>query len=602
MASSVIGSLRVNLGLNSAAFSSGLKKSESSVKAFAKGAAIGFAALTAVATSAFASVISTAKDADKSIKMARGLGTSVENFSALSHAADMSGASVETLAQGMRRVSQIVTQKSQGMKNEGTDAFDRLGISLKNSDGSLRDIGSVINDVANKFKNMPDGVEKTANAMGIFGDSGSNLISMLNQGADGIEAMKKEAKSLGIVFSTESAQSAENFNDNISRLSKTFEGFRTKLFNAFIPVLERLSSKLVEIVRNGPKLDGLFKEIGAAMEIAGNGVLFVFNHLKDLYDLFKIWVMAQSITFIASLAGSFLTLASSIRQAGLIMTVVTKITRAKITAIILLAAAVAKLTGTYDDIENWVKKLGKSIMAALPESLKDNVEVLGDAVKHLGAEIAGTDESAAKSMGTYINAANAAKASFKNVGDKINEMKEGLVSSEEEGNKFGDSLREKFSSIGEGIRGLIDGTATWRDVLKSALGSFAKIAFNKLSNSLGIGGNIGAAGNGGGIFSNIIGGFFSGLTKFKSGGSFRVGGAGLTDSQLVAFRADPNEVVNVMTPQQQRDSRSRNGSNTNFNQTNQITIHTPDVNGFKASESQIAARLALMTQQGMRNL
>ena len=45
-----------------------------------------------------------------------------------------------------------------------------------------------------------------------------------------------------------------------------------------------------------------------------------------------------------------------------------------------------------------------------------------------------------------------------------------------------------------------------------------------------------------------------GLPGFATGGSFMVGGAGGTDSQLVAFRATPNERVIIQTPSQQGGS------------------------------------------------
>lgn len=52
------------------------------------------------------------------------------------------------------------------------------------------------------------------------------------------------------------------------------------------------------------------------------------------------------------------------------------------------------------------------------------------------------------------------------------------------------------------------------------------------------------------IVSTIQGTQFSG--GFQTGGQFRVGGAGGADSQLVMFRATPNETVSVRTPSQQR--------------------------------------------------
>ncbi len=52
------------------------------------------------------------------------------------------------------------------------------------------------------------------------------------------------------------------------------------------------------------------------------------------------------------------------------------------------------------------------------------------------------------------------------------------------------------------------------------------------------------------------------LPGFATGGSFMVGGSGGTDSQLVGFRATPNERVTVETPNQQR--RGKGGVNISF--------------------------------------
>lgn len=46
---------------------------------------------------------------------------------------------------------------------------------------------------------------------------------------------------------------------------------------------------------------------------------------------------------------------------------------------------------------------------------------------------------------------------------------------------------------------------------------------------------------------------------FATGGEFKVGGQGGSDSQLVAFRASPNETVSVRTPQQQQKAKDAGG-------------------------------------------
>jgi tape measure domain-containing protein len=57
-----------------------------------------------------------------------------------------------------------------------------------------------------------------------------------------------------------------------------------------------------------------------------------------------------------------------------------------------------------------------------------------------------------------------------------------------------------------------------------------------------------------GLISQIQGATFTG--GFQNGGSFKVGGSGGADSQLVAMRATPNETVSVRTPGQERAAQA----------------------------------------------
>ncbi|MFW2541535.1 phage tail length tape measure family protein [Primorskyibacter sp. 2E107] len=101
--------------------------------------------------------------------------------------------------------------------------------------------------------------------------------------------------------------------------------------------------------------------------------------------------------------------------------------------------------------------------------------------------------------------------------------------------------------IGEGIRGF----KNFKEVLSGVAQSLAKVLAQQaqagLVNMFGGSGTIGGA---------LIGGLFSGLTGFATGGSFDVGGVGGIDSQIVAFRASPNESVHVTKPGQTIGERS----------------------------------------------
>lgn len=77
-----------------------------------------------------------------------------------------------------------------------------------------------------------------------------------------------------------------------------------------------------------------------------------------------------------------------------------------------------------------------------------------------------------------------------------------------------------------------------RGFVADVLSQFARISAQKAFSGIG------------GSLSDMFGGF-------ATGGSFMVGGQGGTDSQLVAFKASPNERVSITTPGQDRASAGR---------------------------------------------
>ena len=115
---------------------------------------------------------------------------------------------------------------------------------------------------------------------------------------------------------------------------------------------------------------------------------------------------------------------------------------------------------------------------------------------------------------------------------------------------FGAAQRDIFSDLGDAI------TRDFSDVMGGVTAVFRNTLAQLASDAL--------ASNFRNIFSSIMGGFgksatpaasgngaMGALAGFASGGSFDVGGSGGTDSQLVAFKASPNERVTVATPGQQ---------------------------------------------------
>lgn len=134
-----------------------------------------------------------------------------------------------------------------------------------------------------------------------------------------------------------------------------------------------------------------------------------------------------------------------------------------------------------------------------------------------------------------------------------------LKQEQEQLNKVVDVAESAFEKL---WKGAIKGATDWRDVMGSIVddvtGMFYDLAIKApLQDLLGQVFNQGGgkSSGGGGILSNISSAFsnfdLGGLLGFAEGGSFKVGGGGGTDSQLVAFRASPDETVTITRPDQQ---------------------------------------------------
>jgi hypothetical protein len=111
---------------------------------------------------------------------------------------------------------------------------------------------------------------------------------------------------------------------------------------------------------------------------------------------------------------------------------------------------------------------------------------------------------------------------------------------------LGAQSSEVFEGMGRWMVDLAKGATTLSQTLTNALGNW--------SNSLGQSGMEGLGANLTGALGGPVGGtltgILGGLMGFKDGGAFQVGGAGGIDSQIVAFRASPNETVSVTKPGQ----------------------------------------------------
>lgn len=243
-----IGALHVSLGLNSAQFETGLKKSQSSLANFGKFAVTAFKgvaiAATAAATAMGFAVKSAIDNADAMSKSAQKAGVTTEALSRLAYAADFSDVSLESLTTGLGKLSKVMAEAAVNKTSTAALAFKALGVSVVDANGKLRGSDVVFAEISDRFARMENGATKTALAMQIFGRAGAEMIPLLNGGSAELKRMADEADRLGITISTKTGKDAERFNDTLALIGKVLQGVVNKVMEAALPALQSLAEVL----------------------------------------------------------------------------------------------------------------------------------------------------------------------------------------------------------------------------------------------------------------------------------------------------------------------------------------------------------------------
>jgi len=270
-----------------------------SVKTLALGAG---AAVAGLGAGLFAIANSTAKAGDEFQKMSLRLGLSTDMLSGMKHAVELSGSSMESLEKGVRTLAKRMSDADEGL-TEAERSFTALGIQIKNADGSLKDLDTMMAEAAQGLAGMEDNTKRVALAQELFGRSGTALLPLFKQGAEGLRKMTEEAKALGITFDKTGADQAAEFKDNMLRLQRVFTGIKTQIGRALIPIFNEYAEALkevgIELVKaikdNRDKVKEFAESFLTTMMYLGQGVgtgmaiiIDSFNELQIIWEKLKI--------------------------------------------------------------------------------------------------------------------------------------------------------------------------------------------------------------------------------------------------------------------------------------------------------------------------
>jgi len=282
--------------MKTGSFETDTKRAEKAVAKFEKqaketGKAIGIA-FAAIGTAIAASVKLSINSFDELSKASQKIGVSTESLSALKYAADLSGVSFESLQTSIGKLSVNIENFREGAKS-AVDTFNKIGLDPT----QFATTDALLSEIADKFAALPDGAQKTALAIELFGKAGRDLIPFLNQGKDGIKQLTDEAAKLGVVISTQAGAAAEQFNDNLTRLNTVIAGFRTQLALELLPTLTDVSNAFISVITESINLRN---QTGG--EALGTDIAIGFAKLADILTVIPELIKAAQNSISAIIA------------------------------------------------------------------------------------------------------------------------------------------------------------------------------------------------------------------------------------------------------------------------------------------------------------
>lgn len=174
-------------------------------------------------------------------------GVSAEKLQAYSYAAELVDVSVETMTKSMAKNIKSMAAAQNGTKL-AVEAYDKLGISVTDSSGQLRDSETVYWEAIDALGKIPNETERDAIAFQLFGKSAQELNPLIAQGSAGMAELTGEAERMGAVFSAETLAKLGEFDDSIQRLKAGAGAAKNALGTVLLPELQTLADNGVTLL------------------------------------------------------------------------------------------------------------------------------------------------------------------------------------------------------------------------------------------------------------------------------------------------------------------------------------------------------------------
>lgn len=240
----------------------------------------GIGGLTAALTGGgfIAAVKSAADAADRLDELSERTGVAVESLNGLDYAIKLSGGSTDELEKGLQSLNKKLSEVAAGDKSTAA-LFKSLRINATSAEEALLQLADVFPQMS-KQDQVRIGTE-------LLGKSYAALVPLLAQGRAELQGMVEEGQRLNPI-TAQMAREAAQFNDNLDKMRRTFDGISTVIGNRLLPGFNDILEFTQRAQRELGPLQGAFVGLfgGATLKAFGVELDGLKRAEADVQDLF----------------------------------------------------------------------------------------------------------------------------------------------------------------------------------------------------------------------------------------------------------------------------------------------------------------------------
>ena len=184
------------------------------------------------------------KAADDLNTLSKVTGIGTQNLQKYSYAADLVDVSTESIAKANKKLGQNAYNAANGSKAQA-EAFEKLGVSVTDADGNLRDSEDIFQDTITALGKMDNETERNALAQKLMGKSASELNPLIEDGGETYKMVADTLKKYDLDFvDQETLDKANEFNDELDTMkligSVALAQVGSQLAATLAPALEKV--------------------------------------------------------------------------------------------------------------------------------------------------------------------------------------------------------------------------------------------------------------------------------------------------------------------------------------------------------------------------